>query len=46
MFSGMDVTTTSLLQTGRDFELNFVFYNVNGATAIMLIKDGTNRESR
>jgi hypothetical protein len=45
MFSGMDVTTRSLLQTGRDFELYFVFYNVNGVTAIILVKDGTNSES-
>lgn len=45
MFSEMDVTTRSVLQTGRDSELQFVFYNVNGVTAIILSEDGTNSES-
>jgi hypothetical protein len=43
MFIGVDVTACSLLQTGRDFELHFVCYNVNGVTPIILIKEGANK---
>jgi len=46
MFSGMDVTTRSVPQTGRDSKQQFVFYIVNGVTVIIVIKDGTNSESR